>query len=90
MAEPLSLLMLEFLTWVSSRSRSYDEAMEAWRSSCPRQTIWEDAIIEGFIEVGGRLDPSKVTLTARGKEFLDTQKALQLAQRGAANQKLQS
>ncbi len=70
MAERRSLLMLEFLTWVSSRPRNYDEAMEAWRSTCPRQTTWEDAIIEGFIEVGG-LDPSKVTLTPRGKEFLD-------------------
>ena len=71
MAEPMSLLMLEFLTWVSSRPRSYDEAMAAWRSTCPKHTTWEDAIIEGLIQVGSGLDQSKVTLTPRGKEFLD-------------------
>jgi len=71
MAEPISALMFEFLSWVSSRSRSYDEAMEAWQSSCPRQTIWEDAIIEGFIEVGGTADSSKVSLTRLGKELPD-------------------
>lgn len=69
--KPMSLLMLEFLTWVSSRPRSYDEAMAAWRSTCPRHTTWEDAIIEGLIEVAGGLDHSTVTLTPRGREFLD-------------------
>ncbi len=78
MAEEMSLLMLEFLTWVSNRPRTYEEAMEAWRSTCPRQTIWEDAIIEGLIEVGGGLTPSKVTLTRLGKELLDAHRTLKL------------
>ncbi len=43
--------MLEFLTWVADRRRTYDEAMEAWQSHCPRQTIWEDAIIDGLIQI---------------------------------------
>jgi hypothetical protein len=51
MAESADLLMLEFLSWVSSRPRTYDEAMDAWQSHCPRQTIWEDAIIEGLIQI---------------------------------------
>jgi len=25
--------------------------MEAWRSNCPRHSVWEDAILEGLIEV---------------------------------------
>ncbi len=45
------LLMLEFLSWISSRRRTYAEAMNAWQSSCPRLTIWEDAMIDGYIEV---------------------------------------
>ncbi len=76
MVEPLSLLMLEFLTWVSRRSRSYDEAMEAWRSTCPRQTIWEDAIIEGLIQVRGEGERCEVALTPRGKECLEAHAAL--------------
>ncbi len=51
MAESANLLMLEFLSWVSSRRRTYNEAMEAWQSHCPRQTIWEDAMIDGYIEL---------------------------------------
>jgi hypothetical protein len=73
MAETVSLLMLEFLSWVSTRPRTYDEAMEAWRSTCPRQTIWEDALIEGLIELGsdGSLSTSEVTLTSAGRALLD-------------------
>ena len=73
MQEPPSLLMLEFLTWVSSRQRSYDEAMDAWRSTCPRHTIWEDALIDGLIRVarGEAGQQSQVTLTPRGRALLE-------------------
>jgi hypothetical protein len=73
MAEPVSLLMIEFLSWVSSRRRTYAESMEAWRSSCPRHTVWEDAITDGLIEIGGggTLRQSEVTLTPRGRGILD-------------------
>jgi hypothetical protein len=73
MPEPVSLLMREFLTWVSSRRRSYAEAMEAWRSTCPRHTVWEDALLDGLIEVenGGSLHQSTVTLTPQGQAILE-------------------
>ena len=69
MPEPVSLLMLQFLDWVSSRPRTYAEAMDAWRSSCPRLTVWEDALIDGLIQVesGGPSQQPAVTLTPRGK-----------------------
>jgi hypothetical protein len=73
MPEPVSLLMREFLTWVSSRPRTYAEAMEAWRSTCPRHTVWEDAVIEGLIQVEskGTAQQSEVTLTSRGRAILN-------------------
>jgi hypothetical protein len=73
MPEPVSLLLLEFLTWVSCQRRTYAEAMDAWRSSCPRHTVWEDALVEGLIEVqsGGPLQPLEVTLTPRGRALLE-------------------
>jgi hypothetical protein len=73
MAEPVSLLMLEFLSWVSTRPRTYAEAMEAWRSTCPRQTVWEDALIDGLIqfESDGLLRESEVILTPRGRARLE-------------------
>jgi hypothetical protein len=73
MAEPVSLLMIEFLTWVSSRRRTYAESMDAWRSSCPRHLVWEDAITDRLIQItsGDTLDQSEVTLTPRGRAVLD-------------------
>ena len=73
MAESQDLLMLEFLSWVASRPRTYDEAMEAWQSHCPRQTIWEDAIIEGLIEINPRPQSNypEVILTPRGAALLN-------------------
>jgi hypothetical protein len=72
MPEPVSLLMREFLTWVSSRPRTYAEAMEAWRSTCPRHTVWEDALVGGLIQVesGDPLHQPVVTLTPRGRDVL--------------------
>ncbi|MBM4260886.1 MAG: hypothetical protein FJ145_05515 [Deltaproteobacteria bacterium] len=72
MGESQNLLMTEFLSWVATRRRTYDEAMAAWQSHCPRATIWEDAITDGLIELqsGGHGHDADVVLTARGKSFL--------------------
>jgi hypothetical protein len=72
MVEPVSLLLLEFLTWVAARPRTYADSMEAWRSACPRQTVWEDALLSGLVllEGAGQLHQSAVTLTARGRAVL--------------------
>jgi hypothetical protein len=68
-----SLLMREFLMWVDCRRRSYAEAMDAWRSNCPRHTVWEDALADGLIQVegDGTLNEALVSLTARGKAVLE-------------------
>jgi hypothetical protein len=62
MAEPVSLIMRQFLAWVAERPRRREEVREAWRS-CPRISVWEDAVIDGLVapDVGGT-----IVLTARG------------------------
>jgi hypothetical protein len=72
-SEPVNLLMLEFLGWVAARPRTHAEAMEAWRSGCPRQSVWEDALAEALIRIGdpGMPDSPAVTLTARGRALLE-------------------
>ena len=67
------LLMLEFLSWISSRRRTYAEAMNAWQSSCPRLTIWEDAMIDGYIQVNRQeiIGDPEVILTTRGRTLLN-------------------
>jgi hypothetical protein len=63
----------QFLAWVADRPRTYAEAMEAWRSSCPRLSIWEDALADGLVRVEtGRdgLSSCRVVLTPRGNQLL--------------------
>lgn len=64
--------MLEFLSWISSRRRTYAETMNAWQSTCPRHTIWEDAIIDGYIQVNRNesLRDPEVSLTVNGRALL--------------------
>lgn len=73
MAEPVNPLMLQFLAWVASRPRTYAEAMQAWQTTCPRHTVWEDALIEGLIKVVSPIThhQPEVTLTPSGKAMLE-------------------
>jgi len=57
---------LELLTWIAARPRSYPETLEVWRSSCPRLTIWEDAVAERLV----RIADGRVTLSERGHAAL--------------------
>jgi hypothetical protein len=43
-------LILDLLEWIGTASRPYAEVMDAWRTSCPRLPVWEDANERGFIE----------------------------------------
>jgi hypothetical protein len=73
-AAPLSALTRDFLVWIASGPRSYDEVMEAWRTSCPRLSIWEDALADGLVQVecpnGRPRHETMVALTARGRAVL--------------------
>lgn len=46
----INALMLDMVEWLARSPRPYAEAIEAWRTSCPRLTVWEDAMEEGVIE----------------------------------------
>jgi hypothetical protein len=59
-------LTLQLLEWVAARPRAYDEALDVWRTSCPRLSVWEDAVIGGFVECRC----GTVHLTERGCLFL--------------------
>lgn len=49
MTETTDALVLDLVEWVAARPRPYGEVMEAWRTSCPRLTIWEDAVDRGLV-----------------------------------------
>jgi hypothetical protein len=62
--------MLQFLGWVADRPRTYTETMGAWRTSCPRLSVWEDAILDGLVNVANDANRG-VTLTPHGRAILD-------------------
>ena len=49
MSDPVEALILDLLEWIGPDSRPYSEVIEAWRTSCPRLPVWEEANSRGFI-----------------------------------------
>ena len=45
----LKPLILDFLEWLAPEPRPYRDVMEAWRTSCPRLTVWEDSVDAGYV-----------------------------------------
>jgi len=70
-SNPVDALILDLLKWIGKGTRSYPEVIEAWRTSCPRLPVWEEANKHGFIDhhhdsVNGRT----VSVSALGFEHL--------------------
>lgn len=71
MSDTTTPLTRDFLAWLSAGPQPYIDVMEAWRTSCPRLTIWEDALDAGLVahrQTPGR--PSLVELTPQGAALL--------------------
>lgn len=66
MDQTLDAPTLQLLGWITERPRSYADTMDAWKSHCPRLTVWEDAIADGLVTVGRR----GVGLTDAGRALL--------------------
>jgi hypothetical protein len=62
-------LILDLLEWLASGERSYEEVIGAWRTSCPKLPVWEDANDRGLVrsdQVDGR---NVVRATLRASRF---------------------
>ena len=63
-------LIVDLLEWLAVRDRRYEEVMDAWRTSCPKLPVWEDANDRGLlmsVAVGGS---AVIRPTARGLALL--------------------
>lgn len=67
----LDALVRDLPDWIGPEPRPYDEVLEAWRTSCPRLPVWEEANARGYLvrthEPG---KAARVRVTALGREFL--------------------
>ncbi|HXO69904.1 MAG TPA: hypothetical protein VN838_13165 [Bradyrhizobium sp.] len=67
----LDPLILDLLEWIGREPRSYADVIDAWRTSCPRLTVWEDAMDRGFaVRKHAKGREVMIRLTAEGREFL--------------------
>ena len=51
MSDSVETLILDLLEWLGPNSRPYLEVLDAWRTSCPRFPVWEDASDRGFVTI---------------------------------------
>ncbi|HET7492170.1 MAG TPA: hypothetical protein VFK01_09855 [Bradyrhizobium sp.] len=71
MADSADPLVLDLVEWIARQPRPYAEVIETWRTSCPRLTIWEDAVDAGYVArqtVAGA--GVIVTVTEEGEKLL--------------------
>ena len=78
MTETVEPLIVDLVEWVSKAPRSYSEVMDAWRTSCPRLTVWEDAVDRGYL-VRERVEGGNIAVkvTPKGLKFLAARAALE-------------
>jgi hypothetical protein len=71
MPDPVDALILDLLEWIGPGARPYREVIEAWRTSCPRLPVWEEANERGFIERHhSEGSEAVVSVSAKGAKFL--------------------
>jgi len=70
LSEPVEALILDLLEWLGPTPRPYAEVMDAWRTSCPRLPVWEDANDLGLVSIENSNDRPSVRVTPAGFELL--------------------
>jgi hypothetical protein len=70
MTDTVENLILDLVEWVGRKERTYYETMDAWRTSCPRLPVWEDATDRGLVETAFINGCSMVRVTAAGLHLL--------------------
>jgi len=71
MSSTVDALILDLLEWIGRKPRAYSEVIEAWRTSCPRLPVWEEANQRGFVERQHEEGSgAMVSVTTLGVKFL--------------------
>ena len=67
----LDPLILDLVEWCAREPQLYADVIDAWRTSCPRLTVWEDATERGLLaRESGHAGERRVVVTAKGRAFL--------------------
>jgi D-3-phosphoglycerate dehydrogenase len=73
MSETVEPLLADLVAFVAREERPYLEVMDAWRTSCPRLPVWEEANARGLVtRIRGAQGEWLVQATAKGRAFIAT------------------
>jgi hypothetical protein len=64
-------LILDLLEWLAKQDRTYEEVMDAWRTSCPTLPVWEDANDRGLVVREMKHGRCVVRITSAGLNLLE-------------------
>lgn len=64
-------LIFDLLEWIALRERTYEEVMNAWRTSCSKLPVWEEANDRKLVAIEDRSGCSTVSLTTEGLVFVE-------------------
>ncbi len=70
MREVADALVLDLVEWIAREPRTYAEVIDTWRTSCPRLTVWEDAVDLGYVARRPTSDGLRISVTEGGSSFL--------------------
>ena len=86
MSDPVEPLILDLLEWIGPRARPYAEVLEAWRTSCPRLPVWEEANKRGLVDhIHEQGQPALVAVSPLGRSWLASQRSSVSSLSSAAN-----
>ena len=80
MANAVDALILDLLEWIAAGERSHAEVMDAWRTSCPRLPVWEEANERGLVAREHADGRAVIRLAPAGRAFLARHRSSQKAQ----------
>jgi hypothetical protein len=66
----LEILVLDLLEWLARFDKTYEDVMNARRTSCPKLPVWEEASDRGLLTREVKNDSSIVRITPQGTELL--------------------
>ncbi|MGD0144589.1 MAG: hypothetical protein ABSC92_15655 [Rhizomicrobium sp.] len=80
MSDAVEALILDLLEYVAGGEKDYAEVMDAWRTSCPRLPVWEEANDRGLVTRAKSEGRAVVAITPSGRALLQQRKHAGTAQ----------
>jgi hypothetical protein len=62
-------LIVELPEWIGPRDHPY-EVLGAWRTTCPRLPVWEDARAAGYLETRFEPGEGRFAVSSTGRALL--------------------